>query len=963
MSRLSFLRAFVPFRAAAIGLSVAAAAMAPGPALIARPQDPIPAPFAIVRSDGGIAIESPAAGVRVDFEAASGRFRFSGPGFGALQSASVRFRSAGTPYTFPTGLAPGKAAVAVGNDSVGAYAELSVPWKASDSDRTAIVTTARLYQGLSGIVFGETFPAGAKGIGTGRFERIGCAFPVFEPPSKLPAGSRWCSYTYQDWPRPIRGVGWPVRLAKGMTPYPDDGIRTPLVLVDGDGNTATVSPLDNPLQQIAGLDADPSSLEASYTTENPPPRGTTGLPPAGEPNTDSVTPNPEDRNAAILVGPEGKLDDLPPGAAFHSVLMFGRSGAEAGILDWGGFVQKYNGKLAHKAPDDMVARTLGYWTDNGAAYYYHTQGNASYPAMLEAVHAYHTENHIPVRYYQLDSWWYPKGTDGGTVLWSANNSVLPDGLLGLSKVLGSPLALHNRYWSASSPYLEKGHFSSESGPAVPLSEAFYDSLFRTVTASGCRLYEQDWLATQFRKVDALQTRYGAPDAWLNAMDAAALRCNLPVQFCMPSIGFYLASTQMPSVTEIRTSQDFGRDRWDTVRIRWMEHCNLSLLARALGLAASKDVLLTSQAGTMKANTWEEVEALLAILSHGPVGIGDAFGYTDLDLVGRLALEDGTLVQPDDAALPPESAVLGKDSDTGPLAIQATSTVDGQTWRYLMTIYQGYYWPPGSGPTTQAATEPAATDMGPGTQQAPDTIAPGMDVPPTETPVPATPAPEPTTGVEQPGLDAAPTTALFGPIPGSYVCYDYMRQKVLGTMRTGGVMPLELTDDAYSYTILAPVQANGLALIGDVSHFVTASASRFAEVQPILGGLSLSLSGPAGSHVRLAVFSPHGKPALWVDDMAVPIDTRPPQESKDPTGISTAGNFGAGDDGHGHVYGPNGVDPGRTARWPGPQVYTPPTAPYPPVVADPPSEGLYFFDFNLPDSATRGPVGAVLKSRG
>ena len=97
----------------------------------------------------------------------------------------------------------------------------------------------------------------------------------------------------------------------------------------------------------------------------------------------------------------------------------------------------------------------GYWTDAGAAYYYGTQGNASYETTLKAVRSYHLDSHIPVRYYQLDSWWYTKGLDDGTLLWAPNPATIPSGLTRLAHTLNAPLALHNRYWSATTPYLLK----------------------------------------------------------------------------------------------------------------------------------------------------------------------------------------------------------------------------------------------------------------------------------------------------------------------------------------------------------------------------------------------------------------------------------------------------------------------------------------------------------------------------
>jgi len=69
-------------------------------------------------------------------------------------------------------------------------------------------------------------------------------------------------------------------------------------------------------------------------------------------------------------------------------------------------------------------------TDNGAYYYYHTEGaagrwtNASnMEPTLQGVKQYADEENIPYKYILLDSWWYPKNeqesSGGGVMTWTA----------------------------------------------------------------------------------------------------------------------------------------------------------------------------------------------------------------------------------------------------------------------------------------------------------------------------------------------------------------------------------------------------------------------------------------------------------------------------------------------------------------------------------------------------------------
>ena len=117
-------------------------------------------------------------------------------------------------------------------------------------------------------------------------------------------------------------------------------------------------------------------------------------------------------------------------------------------------------------------------------------------AELRALADYHRNSHIPVRYYQLDSWWYQKGSDSGTTIWRARKDTLPAGIEQLSRDLRVPLALHNRYWSQSTPSLKSGGFLLGEGASVPQNKSFYEDLFHRAKRWDCCLYEQDWLATQ-----------------------------------------------------------------------------------------------------------------------------------------------------------------------------------------------------------------------------------------------------------------------------------------------------------------------------------------------------------------------------------------------------------------------------------------------------------------------------------
>jgi hypothetical protein len=77
--------------------------------------------------------------------------------------------------------------------------------------------------------------------------------------------------------------------------------------------------------------------------------------------------------------------------------------------------------------DDLATKYLGYWTDNGAFYYYNPLAGSSYEETLVAVADGLAAAGVPVRYLNLDSWWYSKGLDLGTKEWAPIPGLFPSG--------------------------------------------------------------------------------------------------------------------------------------------------------------------------------------------------------------------------------------------------------------------------------------------------------------------------------------------------------------------------------------------------------------------------------------------------------------------------------------------------------------------------------------------------------
>ncbi len=351
---------------------------------------------------------------------------------------------------------------------------------------------------------------------------------------------------------------------------------------------------------------------------------------------------------------------IPARFASSALLAFGHS-INSTWDTWGGTLTDLAGKVRTATDADVGLRYLGYWTDNGATYYYHYEPALGYAGTLEALVRHYRERAIPIRYLQLDSWWYYKSfTDpdgrtgrpknpalpegewnryGGLLIYGAHPAVLPEGLAAFQKQIGLPLITHNRWMDPASPY----HASYNISGYAVLDQQWWNDAIRYIAGSGVVCYEQDWLNVIYQHSPALVTNTAAGDTFTDNMARAAQRRRLSVQYCMALPRFFLQSTRYPNLTTIRVSEDrFRRDRWDAFLYT-------SRLAAALGVRPWSDVFMSTETNNL----------LLATLSSGMVGIGDAIGQENKTNLLRVARPDGVIVKPDVPIIPLDAVYLAQ----------------------------------------------------------------------------------------------------------------------------------------------------------------------------------------------------------------------------------------------------------------------------------------------------------------
>jgi hypothetical protein len=346
-------------------------------------------------------------------------------------------------------------------------------WTAKGTSSPLWVTEAFFRPGGSQFVtFRQIFPSGLSQTGSGTPTDIVAAFPSWDVPAA--AGARpeeihngdgrplrasssvlhWLTF-YKTFAYPMTGV-WDRKFVGNMPSGPQGG--APLILFDRDLHTVVLSPLDNFMVSVQ------SGQSAGVAGTN------------------------------FACGLQGKVTEVPAGFSQATVLSAGSNaggGVRDALISWGDILLARSGKARSSGSSDTIIENLGYWTDNGAFYYYTTEPNSTYAKTIVDAVAYETQTEkLPVRNVQLDSWWYYKreGKDG-LIDWVSMPSVFPEGMTRVYQAIGKlPLTLHNRWFAVDNVYSRELSFPFTTEPdancALPKTQALYDFIMSQAQSWG-----------------------------------------------------------------------------------------------------------------------------------------------------------------------------------------------------------------------------------------------------------------------------------------------------------------------------------------------------------------------------------------------------------------------------------------------------------------------------------------------
>jgi hypothetical protein len=486
-----------------------------------------------------------------------------------------------------------------------------------------------------------------------------------------------------------------------------------------------------------------------------------------------------------------QLENLPAGFT-HSTLLVEGDTIQGAWQNWGRAMTDLTGK--HRPANDSTVELnhIGYWTDNGANYYYHYDPKRGYDGTLLDLASAYKKLNIPLAYMQLDSWWYIKSTVGpdgkpggkfknnklpqgswncygGLVEYTAHPDVLPQGLAAFHDQLRIPLITHNRWVDVDSFYRQNYQISG----VAAVDPKWWDHITDYLKSSGVEVYEQDWLNIIYNNSPQFRTTTWAGDAFMDNMARATRERGMRIQYCMTLPQHYLQGSRYDNLTSVRVSNDrFERSKWDA-------ELYVSQMASALGEWPWLDTF----------NSDETPNLILATLSAGPVGFGDDMNKINAANIATCARGDGVIVKPDSSIVPLDRTYLA-DATGGRAPMIAAAYTDHGPHR---TAYVFAY----PRKPNQMAVEFTAKDLG---------FAGDMYV---YQPV----------GERGQLIHAGAAFTL---------AFDQTSSK-----------------NAWAYFVAVPVSPAGIALIGDANKITTAGKKRISEITETPAGITATIEFAPG----------------------------------------------------------------------------------------------------------------------
>jgi len=529
------------------------------------------------------------------------------------------------------------------NDALGVFSKISFFYEFK-AQKIPLEIVFKLYQDKNYIIFELHLPQGLEETSRGSYEKLITSFPSFrnESPNKT-----IFTYRHAIFCPPSRKI---------------EATSAPVILYDQDLNCFIVSPLDGFLNTAIS----------------------------------------ETKSGRIDCGIQGEIKSLPNNFCQKFIIYFGK-GINSSMEELGNLILKCNQAERKSLYSNVCTSYLGFWTDNGAYYYYKTERGMNYEETLVLIKDYFEEHNIPIQYFNFDSWWYQKYTNkafttifrpivrlmggglyGNTVRWEADPDKFNTDLKTFHREkFQKPITAHNRRWDARSPYTKQYEFVTHKNHAIPLKLDFWDWLMNHAKESGIVVYEQDWMKNQVESIPYLRKNYKAKEQWLKNMAIAAKSHDIDIFYCMETPGMLLYSVKHDNINISRCSGDYNH-RWP-LTYRFIDLTQTNILFNSIGINSHPDVFRSRSIEEAKFRPFGEkypkLRCLIQILGAGLVCPGDKKENVNWELLQKTCRNDGLLLKPDRALT--ANDLMFKPHRKYYISDTYTKKNNGLIWHYIL----------------------------------------------------------------------------------------------------------------------------------------------------------------------------------------------------------------------------------------------------------------------------------------
>jgi hypothetical protein len=656
-----------------------------------------------------------------------------------------------------------------GNEKLGTFKSIEINYQLEDEERY-IEASIKQYSNQDFITFELSIPNGLDNTSSGKYSEMITTFPSFINKS---LNTKIFTFRNSIFCPPSRKVGT---------------TSAPVVFYDDELNCLIVSPLYGFLNTIIS----------------------------------------KDKNNRISCGIQGNIQKIPKNFSQKFILLFGK-GINQSIERLGDILSKYHNSMRKSLYANIVTSYLGFWTDNGAYYYYKTERGMNYEDTMVSIKEYFDEKKIPIRYYNFNSWWYLKHTNktfttlfrplvrlmggglyGKTLRWEVDPKNFTTDLKTFHRErFNKPITAHNRRWDARSPYVEKFGFETYKNHAVPLKKEFWGWLMKHAKESGIEVYEQDWMKNQIVSMPILRTNFDAQRDWLKNMADAAKDHGIDVFYCMATPGILLYSINHSNVNISRCSGDYNH-RWP-LSYRFVHSTQTNIIFHAIGINSHPDVFRSKTMENVKFRPFGEkfpdFNCLYQILNAGVVAPGDKKENVNWPLLKKTCRDDGLLLKPD-KPLTVNDLMFKRHRKY--YICETNTKIDKYIWRYLLI---SNIWP----------------------RRVKETFF---------------------------------TLGELGYDKNDYILYEYHSGSINRFKSDDLIEVGRLRKYDYKFYIICPITLNGMALIGCPDKFITCSGKMFIRLNDTKDALNFVVENIKNTETKILIYSENRPSSIKVDNSLV-----------------------------------------------------------------------------------------------